>query len=187
VFYSNLSNYILAKVDSSNIRLYMPCDDPKYTKVFENIDSAYQYGYEFQLTGDILNNLSYNASIAYLFGQNSDIDEPLPEIAPLAAKLSFKYSPIGINGWVELNGQAVSNQDRISPTYGETETSGYSIFGMAGGYSFKNILVRVDVHNLFDTMYFDHLSRNFAANIAESGLPLYEQGRNITVNVEIKI
>ena len=187
VFYSNLSNYILAKVDSSNIRLYMPCDDPKYTKVFENIDTAYQYGYEFQFTGDIFDNLSYNASIAYLFGHNSDIDEPLPEIAPLAAKLIFKYSPVEFNGWVELNGQAVSNQDRISTTYGETETSGYSIFGFAGGYSFKNILVRIDVHNLFDTMYFDHLSRNFAKNITESGLPLYEQGRNITVNVEIKI
>jgi len=186
VFYSNLSNYILAKVDSSVNRLYMPCDEPKYTKVFGNIDNAYQYGYELQLEGNIINNLRYNASVAYLIGYNQDIDEPLPEIAPLSANYSIKYSPTNVAGWIELNGRTVSSQDRISASYGETETDGYSIFGIVGGYTFKNILFRVDVHNLFDTMYYDHLSRNFAKNTSESGLPLYEQGRNITFNLEVK-
>lgn len=187
VFYSYLSNYILAKVDSSNKRLYMPCNEPKYTKVFGNVQDAYQYGYEFQLEGKIIDNLTYNASIAYLLGHNQDIDEPLPEIAPLTANFRLKYSPANIAGWIELNGRAVTAQDRISAAYGESETNGYSILGIAGGYTFKNILFRVDIHNLLDTMYYDHLSRNFAKNIADSGLPLYEQGRNVTFNVEIKI
>ncbi|NHZ85311.1 MAG: TonB-dependent receptor [Planctomycetia bacterium] len=187
VFYSNLSNYILAKVDSSNTRLYMPCDEPKYTKVFGNVKNAYQYGYELQVEGNIINNLRYNASLAFLFGHNQDIDEPLPEIAPLTANISFQYSPANIKGWLELNGRIVSAQNRISTVYGESKTDGYSIFGIVSGYTFKNILFRIEIQNLFDTMYYDHLSRNFSKNTVEAGIPLYEQGRNVTFNVEIKI
>ena len=187
VFYSDLSNYILAKVDSSIKRLYMPCSEPIYTKVFENINSANQYGYEFQIGGKLFNTVDYNASIAYLIGQNEDIDEPLPEISPLTTNLSLRYAPNNINGWFELNSKLVASQNRISTAFGETKTDGYNIVGIAGGFAFKNVLLRIDVHNLFDTMYYDHLSRNFAKNINESGLPLYEQGRNITFNVDLNI
>jgi len=187
VFYSKLTNYIFAKENETMSRLYLPCNEPKSTKVFDNIANAYQYGFELEALGSIVNNLTYFASFAYLFGQNNDIDEPIPEIAPLTANYSLKYNLNNLNGWFEVNGLSVTKQDRISATYGESKTEGYNIFGLAVGYQIKNVLLRLDVHNILDEMYYDHLNRNFSKNIEDSGLPYYEQGRNITFNIEISI
>jgi len=187
VFYSDLTNYIFAKADSTMGRLYLPCSDPKFTKVFENIAEAYQYGYEVEVNGQIIDDLAYNITLAYLYGQNTDLDEPLPEIMPFTANYQLRYNAYKLNSWFEVSGRSVAKQDRISTTYGETETDGYNIFGMAVGYQFKSILFRLDVHNIFDEKYYDHLNRNFAKNIEDSGLPFYEPGRNVTLNVEINI
>ena len=65
--------------------------------------------------------------------------------------------------------------------------SSSNLSNMAAGYSIKNIRFRLDIENLFDTEYFDHLSRSFAKNSIETGLPFYEQGRNVKLNVDIII
>jgi len=64
----------------------------------------------------------------------------------------------------------------------ETATDGYNLFDIGTGGEIKvsnqQILVSVNVNNIFDTKYIDHLS-----TLKEVGL--YNPGRNITLNLKI--
>jgi len=88
-----------------------------------------------------------------------------------------------------------SNQGTVADVAGnysfeniETATKGFQVYNIKSGFSMENGLsLRVSVNNMFDTAYHEHLSRNFAKNTADSGLPLYEPGRNIILVVAYKL
>ncbi len=183
VFYSLINDYIFAEVDTTLHRLFMPCMPPPYTKRFRNIDRATQLGFEISFHGKLGYGFSYQGGIAYTRGQNEDLNEPLPEIPPLEGKLTLRYFNVTHRFWGEIDSRVVADQNRISTTFGETETPGFSVFNLRTGVYLGNHLeLSAFVNNLFDKNYYEHLSRKFK-NMPESYL-LYEPGRNFVFQLK---
>ncbi len=188
IFVSQLENYIFARVDSSMDRVFLPCNEPKVSKVFQNLDKAQQLGFEITAQGNIVPGLKYNLAMAYTHGVNLDTETPLPEVPPFETVLRMRYTLPNLPLWLQSEARFVKNQDRVSVEFGENETDGFQIFNIQSGFNIENrISLRLTVNNLMDTAYHEHLSRNFAKNTAESGLPIYEPGRNVILNVSYSL
>lgn len=185
LFASSLQDMIFAREDSELKRLYMPCNEPSQTKVFENVSSARRLGLEFQVQGNIAELIRYQSAVAYTRGDNLTLDEALPEIPPLEGTLNLSWPAYSKNYHVDLDFRWVAAQERISTTYGETETDGFSTVGLGAGIKpFNWLEVDLQITNLFDVAYSEHLNRNFAGNTAYAGIPLYEAGRNVSIGMK---
>lgn len=184
-FYSRISDFITAAVDESIPRLYMPMNEPRFAKRFQNIDRARQVGFELQVSGAPLPALSYRGSLSYTRGDNLDWDEPLPEIQPLEGKLSLRYRLPAAGAWVEGEGRWVADQERVAASFAETRTPGFAVYNLRGGLAVWNsVELSAAVLNLFDRTYVEHLNRAFV-NMAVDGM-LYEPGRSVMVNVTLR-
>lgn len=175
VFYSNLSNYISAKADSSLPRINMPCKEPKFAKRFINIDNAAQYGLEIGMDYNFHKNLNLNATLIYNYAQNNDWDEPLPEIAPLIinAGLQFNYAKIKSEFSIEYQ----AKQDRIATSFGEKESESFFVSNFRISYALiKSLNTGLNISNIFNENYYSHLSRPYKN--MDTNSPFFEPGRN---------
>jgi iron complex outermembrane receptor protein len=180
-FYSYLTDYISAVVDTTIPRKFMPCKEPKFTKRFVNIDKAYMTGFEAGIDVKFLNNFKFNLGAAYTYAQNITLDEPLPEIPPLTLNTGLKYSASKFNA--QLNARIASEQDRISSSFNESTTPGFSVFDFYFSYKpLKFLEINAAVTNIFDKNYVEHLSRPYK-NMDISSL-YYEPGRSFNVGLK---
>lgn len=185
LYYSRFDNYISAEIDTNMNRLYMPCNDPKYTKRFINITNARQYGLEASISSKLGNGLSLDGNFSYTIGDNLDLNDPLPEAIPLESNLILKYFHPKFNLGAELHGRFVSSQRRISSLYGETETPGFDVYNLNLNFEIRNRWnIRAGVFNLFNRNYYENLSRKYK-NMPEN-YTLYEPGRNFTIQSTYK-
>ncbi len=177
-FFSYFADYITAAVDSSLRRKYMPMQEPRFAKRFQNIDAATQAGFELSASYRLLPHLSAYGSLAYTRAQNLDWDEPLAEIPPLEGIAGLKYERA--RWWVDGRGRFVDQQDRTAASFAETTTPGFSVFDLRAGWKPTGALtLGLAVRNLFDRHYYEHLNRSFV-NMPESGV-LFEPGRNVSL------
>ena len=181
VFYSFLDDYITAVVDESLPRKYMPTQEPIYAKRFINVDNAMQTGFEFYFNYHFTEALSFLTDIAYTYGQNKDLDEPLPQIVPLTSHLSLNFEKKKY--WVNLKSRLVAEQDRIAESFGETVTPGFATLDISGGYKpFTDFTIGAAILNVFDTAYYEHLNFAYRNSNTNAGR-IYEPGRNFTIYV----
>lgn len=180
-FYSYITDYITAAVDSTLPRKYMPQQEPKFSRRFRNIDAANQAGFELEGSLQMARHLTAYGSAAYTYAQNLDWDEPLAEIPPFAAALGLKYERKMYS--LDLKGRFVARQERVSASFGESESPGFSVF------DFKALLrplpglsVGAAVLNVLDRNYYEHLNRGYR-NMPVNGL-IYEPGRNVALFVQ---
>ncbi len=176
VFYSYVQDFIspeLTDLEGKNM-------DVLGVKRFSNITSATLTGFEFgwsSLFGDALN---ININAAYTHGKNSDTDEYLPEIPPLEGRISASYVFLQGKLMPEISLRAVSEQNNISETFGESRTPGFVLANVAVRYApFQFINISAGVNNIFDKAYYEHLNRRNR----EDGSSLYEPGRVFYVNI----
>jgi len=182
VFYSYMQNYITAIVDETLPRKYMPGTEPLYSKRFINIDKAWQTGFDTEIGYHVTKKLSGSIGAFYTKAQNVDFDEPLPEIPPLTGLFSLKYEKPTY--WAEFKGRLVAEQDRVSESFDESETPGFNVFDLMGGYSpIKNINISFALKNIFNANYYEHLSRPYK-NLSETGM-FYEPGRSFRIGLKI--
>ncbi len=180
-FYSYLTDYISAAVDTTIPRKFMPCKDPEFTKRFVNIDKAYMTGFEAGLDVRFFDNFKFNLGAAYTYAQNITLDEPLPEIPPFTVNAGLKYSTSNFNA--QLNARMASEQNRISETFNESATPGFSVFDLFVSYKpWKFMEVNAAVTNIFDVNYVEHLSRPYK-NMDISSL-YYEPGRSFNIGIK---
>ncbi len=181
VFYSYLTNYISAVVDTTIPRKFMPCKDPKFTKRFVNIDEAYMTGFEAGINMNLFDNFKFNLGAAYTYAQNTTLDEPLPEIPPFTVNTGLKYSITNFSA--QLNARIATDQNRISTSFNESATPGFSVFDLYLSYKpWKFIEINAAVTNIFNKNYVEHLSRAYK-NMDVSGL-YYEPGRSFNVGMK---
>lgn len=181
VFYSFLDNYITAVVDESLPRKYMPMQEPRFAKRFVNVDNAMQTGFEFYFNYRFTEALSFLSDIAYTYGQNKDLDEPLPQIVPLTGHLSLNFEKQKY--WVNLKSRLVAEQDRIAESFGETVTPGFATLDVSGGYKpFTDFTIGAAILNVFDTAYYEHLNFAYRNSNTNAGR-IYEPGRNFTIYI----
>ena len=180
VFYSSMRNYISAIVDETLPRKYMPGTEPLYSKRFINIDKAWQSGFEAELGFKFSRALSANAGGYYTYAQNVDFDEPLAEIPPLTGLAAVRFEKQQY--WLEFKGRFVARQNRVSDSFDESASPGFNVFDFLASYTpVKNLDLSLAVRNIFDTNYFEHLSRPYQ-NQTESGI-LYEPGRSMRIGL----
>ena len=170
IFLNDISNYIYVAPSNemvSGYKLYnfMQQDATLYGS---EINYSKQTGIEW---------LSSNTSLEYIRGESADGD-PLPFIAPLTFKQVFNLD-FSENYSLEIDFVAKAKQSRISQF--EEETDGYSLLNLSGNWKTSFLDNDLDifwsVDNVFDTEYYDHLSR-----LKESGIA--GLGRNISIGLK---
>lgn len=178
VFYSQVDNYISAAEDTTIPRMYMPCKDPKFAKRFINIDEAQLYGGELGFSVLFARYFQVNSGVQYNYAQNKDWDEPLPEIPPLSINGALLFSYKKLSSVFDFDYQA--KQDRIAVSFGEKESPAFFVANLMVNYQLIDGLdVGVELSNLFNENYYQHLSRPYKN--MDTSSPFFEPGRSFKV------
>lgn len=157
-FVNYIDNYIYAtptgEIDSvSSLPIY------EYTSA-----NAILRGFEIKIERELFKNLSTSLLFDYVEGRKRETNEYLPMIPPLRMIAGIEYRTSRYNFGIEV--KAVSSQNKVAPE--ETKTSGYTIVNLHLGFRlpFSGLAheINLNVENLMNKTYYDHLSRikNFA-------------------------
>lgn len=158
-YYSLYENYIVAVIDETQFRKYMPTVEPINPKVFRNLEDAYKTGFEINGGIDFWEDFNFTAALAYVYAKNNDLNESLPLVPPLTTRVKFQYEKERF--WVSANYTLTSKQDDIALSFGEQVTPGYEVMDVRLGIvPIKNVTLGLAVLNIFDKTYNNHL--NFA-------------------------
>jgi iron complex outermembrane receptor protein len=187
VYFSHFENYIVAIIDPTKTRKFMPNQDPQNPKVFRNLEDAYKTGFEANIGVNFLTHFQFDAEAAYVYARNEDLSESLPLTPPLRSQFSLQYNKDKF--WAATDLRIVSQQDELATSFGENQaTPGYELVDFRLGYElFPGLDLGAALLNAFDQQYYDHL--NFAfRNQADAGLSgmerLTDPGRNLTFFVK---
>lgn len=177
VFIAYMQDFISSVIDTT-LTAKLPTSPG--VRQFVNIDNAFKTGFEISWSQKITRGLYHQLSMAYTYAQDLELDEPLPEIAPL----DFRYKLIG--SYVknklrpELSFRYVLKQSRISTAFGETESPAFTVVDLKLSYQILKIFgMTAGVQNLFNQNYYEHLNRS----VRGSSIPIYAPGRNFYVSV----
>lgn len=196
IFFSYVTNFIGSrKVSPSFVR--PQTKGVLGVKQFVNFEKVWLTGFEFSLVSSPQKLWQLNINAAYTYGINPQAfgykiehgqvvneytiyNDPLPEIPPFEADLSFKYKYLDAKIVPSISWRIVASQKAISQSYGEQISYAFQIFDLKLKYVFStNLIIKGGVNNVFNKTYFEHLNRN----IIGSSEPLYEPGRNFFVNL----
>mgnify|MGYP002700338467 CR=1 FL=1 len=184
-YYSSFENYIIAVVDESLNRKYMPMAEPRNPKIFKNLDEAYKTGFEAMAQIDFLRDFYFKTELAYVYAKNKDLNESLPLTAPFTTKLSLGLEKLTY--WANVQYNITSKQDNISRSFGETKTDGYQTLDIRLGLKpIKNVTLGVAVLNAFDEAYNNHLNFSFTNQADFGRTPITEPGRNFSAFLQYK-
>lgn len=173
LFGAYLQNYISAEINP----VFAPrlATSPGVRQV-TNISEGTKTGFEFSWNQKLLAGLQHKLAVAYTYGQNLAIDEPLPEIAPL----DFRYTISGLYFKNRLRPEVqlrhVQAQNRVSEVFGEQASTAFTLVDASVKYSISRIFnFSIGANNLFDTAYYEHLSRSIPGATKR---PIFSPGRN---------
>tara|TARA_R110002124_G_scaffold87407_1_gene225141 strand:+ start:180136 stop:182430 length:2295 start_codon:yes stop_codon:yes gene_type:complete len=184
-YYSFYNNYIVAVVDETLVRKFMPNQEPVNPKVFRNLDEAYKTGFEVYAGFDFLEDFNFTTEVAYVYAKNKDLNESLPLVPPLVTRLKLGFEREKF--WASVNYTLTSDQNNISESFGETSTPGYEVMDIRiGVVPINNLTLGVAALNVFDKTYHNHLNFSFANQANFERVPINDPGRNLSTFVQYK-
>jgi iron complex outermembrane receptor protein len=126
---------------------------------FRNVN-ARLYGGEGAAVFRPLKPLSLPVSLAYVRGVNTTDDTDLPRIPPLEGRVACRVDFTGkVPWWAQFGCRLAARQTKIDADFPESETPGYAVFHLRGGFKvFHRLRIDVGVENLFDQEYTEHLT-----------------------------
>lgn len=143
-------------------------------------------GYQFTDTiqGDI--------SAMYAWGENTTDNTPLPQIAPLEARVNLRYVQEKYN--VGLLWRIVDDQNRISKNEGNIvgydlkESKGFGTLSLNGSYNIREgVDLSVGIDNLLDKAYAEHLNKLGSSGVGLAGTEQFNNiGRNYWARMSFK-
>jgi len=157
----------------------------------KNIDASIagaEAGTSYQFT----DNLTADLNVAYGWGRNETDNRPLPQIAPLDARIGLTYQQDRLSVGTLL--RLVDRQDRVALNQGNIvgydlkESAGFGTLSLNGTYHLSPLLnLSIGVDNLLDKAYSEHLNRagNSAFGYAANEI-INEMGINFWAKVTIK-
>ena len=177
-FYNRIQDYILpvllAQVD---VNMDGQVD---LVRGFRNADAAKLLGVDWGAAYAVTDQLSLLGSIAYVYGQNEGRGQPLPEIPPLEGTLGLRFERSWAGGWfawIMPRVRMVARQGRIDPDFGEDESPGFvTVDCFSGLRLFDRYELDLNLSNLFDTNYHEHMTREnpfTGAEVPEPGRMVY--------------
>lgn len=182
-YYGFYENYIVAAVDPTLDRKFMPNALPQEVKRFINLDKAYKTGFEAEAAIDFANYFSCSAALSYVYTRNKDFDESLPLTPPLTTRLGLGFEKEKF--WASLNYTITSEQDEIALSFREQETAGYETLDVRLGFKpIKDLNIGLAVLNVFDETYNNHLNFSFVNQADFTRVPIHDPGRNFSAFVQ---
>ena len=172
IFYRYVNDYIQGtpSTDPTVIKVSTAGGDPNPLQ-WSNVD-AKLYGIDMNWGASLGSNWSLDGVISYVRGKRDDISDNLYRIAPLNGSATLTYARS--KWWVGLEGVAYARQDKVSETNSETESSGYGLANLRGGYELmRDLSITAGVENIFDREYQNHLSG--INRVADSDVPVGER------------
>jgi iron complex outermembrane receptor protein len=177
LFASYLQNFISSAIDPA-LSPRMP-SSPGVRK-FCNVDKAFKTGFEVSWIQQLPLGLQQSLAAAFTYAQNLELNEPLPEIAPMDIRYVLAGSYLKDKLRPEVTFRYVIEQDRVSQEFGETVTPSFALLDVKIIYRFTDQLgANVGVNNLFNQNYYEHLSRSIIA----TDNPIFAPGRNVFVKL----
>lgn len=184
-YYSFYENYIVAVIDETQTRKFMPTQQPVNPKVFRNLDEAYKTGFEVTAGVDFWNHFNFTTELAYVYARNRDLNESLPLVPPLTTRFELGFEKEKF--WVNASYTVTSEQEDIAPSFGETSTPGFEVLDLRLGLvPIKNLTLGVAALNVFDRTYNNHLNFSFANQTNFGRVPINDPGRNLSAFVQYK-
>lgn len=177
LFLAYLLDFISANIDTT-LTKRLPAS-PGVRRV-QNIEKAMKTGFDAIWIQQLSPVLMHRLSIAYTYGQNLKIKEPLPEIAPL----DMRYVLVGVfvKGRLrpEISFRYVVEQSRVFKEFGETVTPAFNLLDVKIGYKFnRGISLSFGVDNLLDESYYEHLNRSVVGSLN----PIFAPGRSVFISM----
>jgi iron complex outermembrane recepter protein len=175
-FARTVSNYIT--IEATGLPHELPLSPPTVYQ-YINGDARF-YGLEGSTSVGLGPLVTATLNGSYLYGQDTQLDEPAIGVAPVSGSLDLRYEEAQGRYYLEADGNATGKQTRVATMRGETPTPGYQTLDLRGGFGMANgVTVRGGVLNVFDKYYWDHLN----AKNPFTGQPVPEAGRVLFVNV----
>ena len=133
--------------------------------------------------------LQTDLSLAYAWGENSDSNDPLPQIAPLEGRFNLRY--VKDRYALGLVWRAVAKQDRISLNQGNivgydmAESKSFNTLALNASYNLvDDVNLAIGVDNVLDKTYTEHLNK---AGSSGFGFASNEQFNNVGRNYWARI
>lgn len=178
IFASVINQYISATIDTSLTPRFPTSPG---VRRFVNIDKAFKTGFEVSWKQSLTTQIQQRLSVAYTYGQNTVIDEPLPEIAPMDFRYSLSGSFFKDKLRPSINLRHVLSQERTSAEFGEKKSPAFTLADITVSWKFNKVLsATAGVQNLFDVAYYEHLNRPISGTTPK---PIYAPGRNFSIAV----
>ena len=163
-YYYSIEDYILpVELDERDIN---GDGDLDLIRGFQNTDATLT-GVDFSFRYRPSERWSIPGSFFYVRGEDDTRGVPLPEIPPMEVNLAGRWSfPGRVSGWLQLGGRFVAKADRLDPQFPEDETPSFTVWHLRGRFNLARYLgIEAGVENLFDEEYWEHLTREAAANV----------------------
>jgi len=149
-------------------------------------DAVYT-GFEFSASYWIWRNVELSNQTDYVWNRNLDTELPLPFTPPLSSRTEVEwernkaFGPIA-STYVGVAHRFVAEQTHVDRN--EPETPEANLWNLWAGATWQwkefRLITRLEVQNIFDMPYLDHLSRYRIINLPEPG-------RNIVLRVTIPL
>ncbi len=183
VYFSQVSDYIMGQLDTTIAKKFTPCKDPKFTKRFVNVEQVRQIGISLGFDWKILKTLTIAYQMAYVDAQNLTWNEPLSETPPLFMGLQVKYQYKNLS--LKLANEYQAMQNKIAASIGEKETPEFYVMNIDASYRFfESLDLGFAIDNVFDALYYRHLSRPYQN--METNMSFFEPGRSFNVYLKYK-
>lgn len=163
---------------SANIKDYLLYNSS--TRKVRNIDAQTRGG-ELEGRWQFAEQWRLDGGLAVVYGENQSDNKPLAQMPPLDGKLALGWQPDEALSFTLL-GRAVAAQDRVDVGSGtvagqdQGETPGFFTMNLSGAWQFaKGWQLSAGVDNLFDTFYYEHLSKS--VHSSQAGLGYEQSGR----------
>lgn len=182
LFIGLLDNYIYYEKSEGEKRFVDGDSFPVYRYVQAN---AFRRGGELTFDVHPVEQVHFENSLAVVLAENTALDRPLPFTPPFRSVHEVRYDVERKNTpirrlFIKANLENVFKQERIDDF--ETPTAGYVLLnagaGVEGVLSTFDFHLFLNIRNITNTLYFDHLSRY--KDIGVGG-----PGRNLTLGLEI--
>jgi iron complex outermembrane receptor protein len=143
---------------------------------YENVNAYFlglNFGFEWKF-------IRMNTS--YTYAQNTTNDSPLSEIQPFSISTTLT-SPVFFNSIIYLKHTYNDAQLRVDETLNESTSPAWNKLDIGVMYSAGNFLVSLDVENLTNALYYQHLS--YLRDPFASGNRVYEPGTTVRLNFKL--
>jgi len=199
-FFSLVTDYIIGKVVPPSVIKPSTQGSPG-VKQFSNTNKVYLTGFEVSYQSPTAKKLGFLAQVAATYGTQPEAvkylvsggqvigeeivkNDPLPEIPPMEGKVKVSYKFFSGKLTPTVSVRLVSEQNRISQSYGELKTPGFITAAASVSYApCRFAFIVAGIENIFNTPYYEHLNRRIVGSTER----LYEPGRVFYFTMIVKI